>query len=376
MGKSLRILMLASLLSCFSIYDTSGSNVILFGNDWKTIIDYSSPNKYLTCGEQSKLNSENIKFIKENIAIEKNDYIGIVKILMFKQKYFTIEGDGGADIGKATINDLIRNKKLSGCHDHALITAGILRLFGYPVIMVDCADIEWVDKFKNHQVSNFVGHVLLEVYLNDKWILLDPTGGFFSTIYDHDNPVIKTQIQNSSASLYVMFKGLDTNEYGIYENKELQDNLKLFSNNINTIRHDGNVYYYTYYMDYYRENSGLFGNKYKFNLTINYKYSGKIEIGSTYKILIQLDRYENGYPLINKKVDKKEGSVTFKDVISDVDSIYLIGWAIKDSSGHSEKGDPTLRQYDANKKLIPVDISSGLIMINAEFDDSILWQMN
>lgn len=375
MNKILSLLILSLLLfSCSSENEPEDPDKLLFGNNWKDEIDYSNPDKYLNSGEQSKLNSENEKIIRENISINKTDFTGIVKVIMFKEKYFTGYEGGGAFIGKLTINDLFKDKKLSGCHDHALVVAGMLRLFGYPVIMAEAADINWAKNFKNDPNSSFIGHVLLEVYVNNEWILLDPTGGLFSAIYDYGSPVIKTQFRESKGELYVLFKGLDTNEYGIYDNEELHDQLKAFANNIDKINLEGAVYNYTHYLDYFISEINSFDKKYKINLTINYKYTGKNIVDSNHQIIIQLDHFKNGMPIINTKVDMAEGTVIFNDIFVAVESIYLIGWLDIDSSGSASHGDPTLRQTDANNNPIPILISNGPVEINVEFDDSILWQ--
>lgn len=377
MEKYLSLLILLSLVSCIS-KDEKENNTpeILFGNNWKKTIDYASPERYKLNGEQSELNSDNVKIIRDNISVNGSDYVGIVKVIMFKNSYFASFAGGGANIGKLTINDLFQDKKLSGCHDHALAVAGILRLFGYPVVMVDCADIKWAKNYKNNPNSAFVGHVLLEVFVDNKWILLDPAGGFFSSIYDHDSPTIKTQYKTTASEYYVLFKGLDTNEYGIYDSQELNDNLTDFANNIDKINLESSVYDYTYYIDYFMSNINSFEKRNNINLTINYKYTGKYSVDSNHQIIIQLDHFRNGMPIISKKIDQAQGTIIFNDIYVAVNQVYLIGWLDIDSNGSASTGDPTLRQLDSNKNPEPIQIINGPVEISVEFDDSILWQVN
>jgi hypothetical protein len=376
--NKLYILILFYLLILLSLncVDTGDKSKILFGNDWKINIDYAHPEKYLTGGEQSKLNPENEKIIKDNIVITKLDLIGIIKAVLFKDGYFGYFTGGGQYIGKLSINDLFKSRKLSGCHDHALIVAGILRLLGYPVIMVDTADINWAKNYSNNPQAGFIGHVVLEVFVENKWILLDPSGGFFSTVYDHDSPVIKTEFRNNISELYVLFKGLDTNEYGIHSGDDLRDHLINFADNIDKINLNGQKYNYTFCPEYYMSKINTLEKKNKINLTINYKYTGNNIVDKKHQIIIQIDHFQNGMPITNTKIDKSVSTITFKNINVAVDSIYLIGWLDKDSSGFATKGDPTLRQKDENNNPKPIFINKGPVVIDVEFDDSFLWQQD
>ena len=377
MNKLIGLLLLMSLVSCSPQNEPGNDNPEdLFGNNWRKKIDYSSPEKYLVNVEQSAITSDYIKIIRDNLSVNQTDYSGIVKVLMFKDRYFTSYSGGGAYIGKLTINDLFRDKKLSGCHDHALVVAGVLRFLGYPVVMVDCADINWAQNYPKNPDSGFIGHVFLEVFVENKWILLDPTGGFFSTVYDHDSPVIRTQYKAAVSEFYVIFKGLDTNEYGIFTSDELNDNLKAFANNLGKIDLESPVYTCTNYIDYFISEINSFEKKNKIDLTVNFKYTGKYNVDADHQIIIQIDHFKNGFPISQIKADQAQGQVSFNNIYVAVDVIYLIGWLDNDSSGAASAGDPTLRQLDSNNDPVPVCIINGAVVVNVEFDDSLLWPLN
>lgn len=79
-----------SLVSCSPQNKPGNDNPEdLFGNNWRKKIDYSSPEKYLVNVEQSAITSDYIKIIRDNLSVNQTDYSGIVKVLMFKDRYFT-----------------------------------------------------------------------------------------------------------------------------------------------------------------------------------------------------------------------------------------------------------------------------------------------
>ena len=242
--------------------------------------------------------------------------------------------------------------------------------------MADCADINWAENYKMNPDSGFSGHVFLEVFVEDKWILLDPTGGFFSTVYDHDSPVIRTQYETTVNEYYVIFKGLDTNEYGIFTSDELNDNLKVFADNIGKIDLESPVYACINYIDYFISEINSFEKKNKIDLTVNFKYSGKYNVDPDHQIIIQIDHFKNGFPISKTKTCQAQGQVSFNNIYVAVDLVYLIGWLDNDSSGGASAGDPTLRQLDSNNDPVPVNIINGAVVLNVEFDDSLIWPLN
>ena len=105
---------------------------------------------------------------------------------------------------------------------------------GYPAVLVDSYSIAWIEGYQNGTVENHIGHVFVEVYLDDEWMLVDPTNGWYvETGYDPSNPIIplKGSIAGSSKEnygFYVGLKGLDSWSYGIHDNAaltEAMDNL-------------------------------------------------------------------------------------------------------------------------------------------------------
>jgi len=177
-------------------------------------IDYSNPELYLKSGNQSTLNEKYSSEINTQLSIENVDMEALAEIFRWKNGYFDSYAGGGILIGQTTINQLMEVKELSGCHDHGLVLASIYRHFGFPTIMVDTAGIQWAyDYVEGH--SGFLGHVFVEVYVNNNWILIDSTSGEYVEDYDPCNPVIPMTNSMESKGYFVLLKGLDPEEYGI-----------------------------------------------------------------------------------------------------------------------------------------------------------------
>ncbi len=60
------------------------------------------------------------------------------------------------------------------------------------------------------------------MYLNNKWILVDPVSGEYILDYNNSNLVIPITKSTESKGYYVMLKGLDHEEYGIRSLNDLK----------------------------------------------------------------------------------------------------------------------------------------------------------
>lgn len=75
------------------------------------------------------------------------------------------------------------DKCYGGCADYANACGALLQSSGIPTVWVKTMDIDWIRKFKKQGPPDvWSGHVFLEVYLDGKWVLLDPGA---STIYEN-----------------------------------------------------------------------------------------------------------------------------------------------------------------------------------------------
>jgi|GEM_PF-1389906 len=193
-------------------------------------IDYSRPELYLVQGDQTRIsNPASLDWLRA-----KPRGLSQLKAVYAWLREFETYRAGGATIGKATVDELLASHRLSGCHDFALVFAAVARELGYPAVMVDTASIDWIGRFQRGEQGSHVGHVFVEVYLTDRWILVDSTSGaYVERGYDPANPVFRETQSGHSVGYYVMFKGIDTNAYGIYSNSELTQAMDALARNVN-----------------------------------------------------------------------------------------------------------------------------------------------
>jgi len=182
-------------------------------------IDYSQPGKFLAQGEQTRLsNRSSIDALRgkpQSIA-----HLG--EIYFWIARGFSSYAAGGANIGKMTTDQLFVERRLSGCHDWALVYASIARDLGYPAVMIDTAGVSWAKRFRAGEKGGYVGHVFVEVFVAGKWVLVDSTNNWYvDDGYDPANAFIPLKMGSETEGLFVMRKGVDTWGYGIRSNDEL-----------------------------------------------------------------------------------------------------------------------------------------------------------
>lgn len=204
-----------------------------------TTIDYNQSEKYLTPGKQSGISDVNFEKIQKSIGkIEKQDMPGIARVFRWYTRYFKSAAGGGRSIGQITADEIIDKKEIDGCHSASLILSSVLRKYGYPAVMIDTASIKWAKDYKNSPGGMFIGHVLSEIYVNGRWILLDTNGKYIDN-YDPYNPYIPSDNPVTSPSplgLFVMRKGIDTWGYGVTYSDKIRDLMIEFAGKLDTIK--------------------------------------------------------------------------------------------------------------------------------------------
>ncbi len=123
----------------------------------------------------------------------------------------------------------MEEKTLSGCHDHALVLASVLRKYGFPAVMVDTAGIQWSLEYSEGKRDDFAGHVFVEVYSGDNWVLLNPTSGEYVENYDPHDPIITMKNPDEDRGFYVLSKGVDPEGYGITSIEQLEAHMEAFA---------------------------------------------------------------------------------------------------------------------------------------------------
>lgn len=190
--------------------------------------------KYRANGQQTKLSADNIKIVESKVKRDKNVIKMIKNIYKWEKANFKSKHAGGTYVGRRSVNDIFSDKTLTGCHDYGIVFSAVLRHFGIASVMVDASAINWAFKYHDGKTKSFSGHVFVEVYYDEKCVLVDPNFGRMIINYNPENPIIPTTFWFlDSKGFYVLYKGLDPLDYGVGSIEVLNEKLKDFSNKIN-----------------------------------------------------------------------------------------------------------------------------------------------
>ena len=193
-------------------------------------ITYSDTATYLIPGEQSDLSDAHFEEVRSAIGNPDNTINGVLKICQWVNQNFTFQNAGGNMIGKVTVDELFELDVFYGCHSAALLVSSILRKFGFPAVMIETADVKWAYRYNEGKTDHFAGHVMSEIYVEYKWILLD-NNGLYVEEYDPFNPFIPMYDEPGNG-YFVIAKGIDTWDYSSKDDSFTFDNLIFFSNNV------------------------------------------------------------------------------------------------------------------------------------------------
>ncbi len=232
MKKILFLVLLLTLSTCkkdSEIIEPEPTCTLDMANfDYSFGIDYSNPEIYLTPGEQSDLADNYLEEIRSDIGTPELNIAGIKTVCNWFQQNFTFSNAGGAMIGQKTVDELYEEKTHYGCHSSALLLSSILREFGFPTVMIETASIDWANKYNAGTAQGFGGHVMTEVYVSDKWMLLNDDC-FIVQEYDYMNPYISMRYPDP---LFVYAKGVDTWDYGVKSESDTHEKMINFAEEI------------------------------------------------------------------------------------------------------------------------------------------------
>jgi len=193
-------------------------------------IEYMHPEHYLVQGEQSEADLSHLDQIRGSIGDPVDSTGYLVDVCLWINQHFTFINAGGAMIGQVTVNELFETREFYGCHSQALIVSSVLRGLGFPAIMIETADVQWAYGYHAGSVDYFAGHVMSEIYVENRWILLD-NNGIWLDGYDPLNPFIP-QFNYPPDAYFVFAKGIDTWDYSQKEASFTHENLIFFAENI------------------------------------------------------------------------------------------------------------------------------------------------
>ena len=82
--------------------------------------------------------------------------------------------------------EIFESKFATGCTDFAYVFASLARQMGIPTTILQTAQKEWANKLINNigNTKRHYGHTFCECFLNNKWVLVDPTKSLIDWQYE------------------------------------------------------------------------------------------------------------------------------------------------------------------------------------------------
>ncbi|WP_298868048.1 transglutaminase domain-containing protein [uncultured Gimesia sp.] len=134
-------------------------------------IDYATPSKYLTSpsslGDQKAITAQARAFKADR---DRETVLNVLNWMQANLKY-------QADLAYHWRNydTVIREGCYGSCADYAIACGVLLKSAGIPTVWVKTMDVPWIwDLKKGRPFRTWSGHVYLEIYIDKKWVLLDP----------------------------------------------------------------------------------------------------------------------------------------------------------------------------------------------------------
>jgi transglutaminase-like putative cysteine protease len=87
-----------------------------------------------------------------------------------------------------TADELYENRVLGGCSDYALAEIAMFRALGIPSRIVVTANVDWIYQYRQDDLAMAEGHSFIEVFLEDRWYLVDSTYRWLFSDYDPGRP--------------------------------------------------------------------------------------------------------------------------------------------------------------------------------------------
>ena len=144
-------------------------------------IDYSHPDPYATLIPHLG-NKEHILKIAATIG-GKTPEEKLVAIGRWVHSHLVYKAD--APYEWRDFDRLLGDGNYGGCADYSVVFGSLARGCGIPTVWVKTLDCDWIREFRRHGTEGtWSGHVFLEVFLHNRWVLLDDTSLVLYEDYD------------------------------------------------------------------------------------------------------------------------------------------------------------------------------------------------
>ncbi len=201
-----------------------------FGSDFPVKnVDHTDPWIYSKPTLQTQLSSKDREMLVQEFPGD-NTILKIGLILDWVRKNFDRYRGRGKMVAKQSAQEIFIGRRLSGCNDWGIILTSLLRNLGYPVVFMNAAGIEWAKRYKKDPSIEFMGHTFLEIYVEDKWIVMDSVTGEYIEDYDFNDPVIPIPKKRAGETGYFVYqKGLDHWSLGVHSIRENEEVMREFA---------------------------------------------------------------------------------------------------------------------------------------------------
>ena len=128
---------------------------------------------WLKGGEQSQITD---RIASEAAKIKgRNRRERLFKAMRHVWQTFTYDRWLNTEAFRRTTDELFETKILGGCSDYALVQTAFFRALGIPSRIVITANVDWMHMYRQDGLSMAEGHSFIEVFLEDRWVLLVDT---------------------------------------------------------------------------------------------------------------------------------------------------------------------------------------------------------
>jgi hypothetical protein len=145
-------------------------------------IDYSNSQAYLFLNDRMGSQDRIMKAASQIEGTTPEEKL--VSIHNWLESNVSYNANYGYD-GWRTFDQMLDDKTYGGCATYSVLFGSLARACGIPTIWVKTLDADWIRGFRTKgKEGNWNGHVFLEIYIHDRWLLLDDTQLILYKDYD------------------------------------------------------------------------------------------------------------------------------------------------------------------------------------------------
>jgi|GEM_PF-6837779 len=216
---------------------SSGIQTEVFEGYFKNV-NYSDPDLFLQTGKQTKA-TPTIRRLANQVKSDINDLEVAKEIYRLVQE--AAPGGASGEKFSKTVDEILK-VGYTGCTDYGLVYAAVAREVGIPTVFIQAARIDWVEDYlaKNRNMNMIRGHILVELYIDGEWYLVDSTSGKLYLDYDRNNFAIPD-------GYYIFAKSIEVLDSGIKNEKHNAETMKDVFKDFDPETYTANVQLMEYY---------------------------------------------------------------------------------------------------------------------------------